>query len=163
MTIKVAVVGAGNIGCAIGVQLLHAGLDTTLIARPQIAADIAANGLRLSDYRGQQWHRTASQVPVSTTLDATRDATLVLLAVKCADVHATAAALAPQLRAVVAALHLGSVLRRVRPERNVANLRRLPLPSLDRLVELRPLRDLEYRNGVLNDVLRPVERLHNGC
>lgn len=98
MTIKVAVVGAGNIGCAIGVQLLHAGLDATLIARPQIAADIAANGLRLSDYRGQQWHRTASQVPVSTTLDAAREAMLVLLAVKCADVHATADALAPQLR-----------------------------------------------------------------
>ena len=45
--LKLAVMGAGAVGCYYGGMLARAGHDVTLIARPVHVAAIAQNGLRL--------------------------------------------------------------------------------------------------------------------
>jgi len=50
--IKIAVVGAGSVGCYFGGMLARAGQDVSLIARPQHVQAINQNGL-LMDRSGQ--------------------------------------------------------------------------------------------------------------
>ena len=47
---KVAVLGAGSVGCFIGGAWGAAGLPVTLIGRPRIAHDIRDHGLTLTDF-----------------------------------------------------------------------------------------------------------------
>lgn len=48
--LKVAVFGAGSIGCYVGGQLAAGGLDVTLLGRDRFKADIDAHGLTLTHY-----------------------------------------------------------------------------------------------------------------
>ena len=51
---RIAVLGAGSVGCFIGGCWQAAGFPVTFIGRPKIAHDIRENGLNLSDFTG--WH-----------------------------------------------------------------------------------------------------------
>jgi 2-dehydropantoate 2-reductase len=84
---RIAVLGAGSVGCFIGGCWQAAGLPVTFIGRPKIAEDIRANGLTLSDYSGWQTHIT--DVDYRTDPGALADADIIALTVKSA---ATAAA-----------------------------------------------------------------------
>ncbi|HEX5257497.1 MAG TPA: 2-dehydropantoate 2-reductase N-terminal domain-containing protein, partial [Sphingomicrobium sp.] len=53
---KIAVLGAGSVGCFIGGAWQAVGLPLTFIGRPRIAQDIAKHGLTVSDYSGWQAH-----------------------------------------------------------------------------------------------------------
>ena len=53
---KVAILGAGSVGCFIGGAWSAAGLDVTFIGRPKLSSDIDEHGLTLSDYNGWQAH-----------------------------------------------------------------------------------------------------------
>jgi len=77
---RIAVIGAGAIGCTLGALLKRAGHDVTLIGRPEQVAAIRKGGLRLDGALG----RFIVQVPVAKQLDV-RPA-LALLAVKSQDV-----------------------------------------------------------------------------
>ncbi len=50
--LRIAVAGAGSVGCYVGGCLALAGRDVTLLLRPALAAPIARHGLRLSDLDG---------------------------------------------------------------------------------------------------------------
>ena len=90
---RVAVVGAGAVGCYFGGMLARAGAVVTLIGRPQHVDAIGRDGLFLDalSFRGY--------VPASasTRIEAAQGAQLVLFCVKSFDTEEAAASLAPHL------------------------------------------------------------------
>jgi 2-dehydropantoate 2-reductase len=91
--LKVAVMGAGAVGCYFGGMLARAGHDVVLIARPQHVEAIARGGLRM------QTRTFDERVPATATMDAgaVRDADLVLFSVKSTDTEAAGAQIRPHL------------------------------------------------------------------
>ncbi|MGE0808091.1 MAG: ketopantoate reductase family protein [Burkholderiaceae bacterium] len=102
---RVAVYGAGAVGCYFGARLAEAGAPVTLIARPAHVEAIARDGLRF-DSDGQQ-RRIA--IRADTGPESVRDAELVLCCVKSRDIDAAGRVLAPLLRddAVVLSMQNG--------------------------------------------------------
>lgn len=102
---KIAVMGAGAVGCYYGGLLARSGHAVTLIGRPVHVEAIQRNGLRL------QTADTDLHVPLtaSTEPNAVRDAEMVLCCVKTADTAAAAAAMVPFLSpdAVIVSLQNG--------------------------------------------------------
>lgn len=90
---KVAVMGAGAVGCYYGAMLARAGHEVVLIGRPAHVEAVNANGLRLEtrDFDGQ--------VPMaaSTEPGAVQGADLVLFCVKSTDSESAAALIGPHL------------------------------------------------------------------
>ena len=90
---KVAVMGAGAVGCYFGGLLARGGHEVTLIARPHHVAAIRRDGLRMET-------RTFDErVPVSAAADAgaVQGADLVLFSVKSTDTESAGAQLRPFL------------------------------------------------------------------
>jgi 2-dehydropantoate 2-reductase len=102
---KVAVLGAGAVGCYFGGMLARAGAPVTLIGRPHHVAALARDGLWLEGLHFQEW------VPLGASIsaEAARGAAVVLLAVKSFDTEEAARSLAPHLApgAVVLSLQNG--------------------------------------------------------
>lgn len=91
--LKVAVMGAGAVGCYFGGMLARAGHEVVLIARPEHVAAINADGLRLQTKAfDEQVRLRASSEP-----DAVQGAGLVLFCVKSTDTEAAAAQIKPYL------------------------------------------------------------------
>ena len=102
---RIAVVGAGAVGCYFGGVLARAGLPVTLIGRRAHVEAIRANGLVIERATG----REVVRVSASESMDAVRDADIVLVCVKSPDSEAAARDLAPRLSpaAVVVSLQNG--------------------------------------------------------
>jgi 2-dehydropantoate 2-reductase len=102
---KVAVLGAGAVGCFYGGMLARAGVPVTLIGRAAHVESIRRDGLAI------EWadRRETIRVDASTDVAAVHDADLVLVCVKSPDTGAAARSLAPHLAAdaVVASLQNG--------------------------------------------------------
>ena len=77
---KVAVLGAGSVGCFIGGAWGAAGLPVTLIGRPRIAHDIRDHGLTLTDFTG--WKATVEEVDFSCVPEPLSDADIIFVTVK---------------------------------------------------------------------------------
>jgi 2-dehydropantoate 2-reductase len=90
---KIAVMGAGAVGCYYGFKLARAGHDVVLIGRPQHVEAIERQGLRLET---QTFDERVS-VSASTDAGAVRGAQLVLFCVKSTDTESGAAAIKPHL------------------------------------------------------------------
>src|SRR6185436_1615071 len=90
---KIAVMGAGAVGCYYGGMLARAGHGVTLIGRAQHIEAVRRQGLFL-DTQSFQAH-----VPMAASTDASgaRNAKLVLFCVKSTDTESAAGALAPHL------------------------------------------------------------------
>uniref|UniRef100_UPI0001AB29D4 2-dehydropantoate 2-reductase n=1 Tax=Cupriavidus pinatubonensis (strain JMP 134 / LMG 1197) TaxID=264198 RepID=UPI0001AB29D4 len=90
---KVAIMGAGAVGCYYGGMLARAGHEVILIARPQHVQAIEATGLRLETQSFDE------QVKVSASSDpsAVQGADLVLFCVKSTDTQSAALAMKPAL------------------------------------------------------------------
>jgi 2-dehydropantoate 2-reductase len=93
--IKVAVLGAGAVGCYYGGMLARAGHQVTLIGRPVHVEAFRRAGLHFEGLKFDE------QVPVeaSTEASAVRGARLVLFCVKSTDTEQAAAQIAPHLDA----------------------------------------------------------------
>jgi 2-dehydropantoate 2-reductase len=80
---RIAVAGAGSIGCYAGGCLRLAGRRVTLLLRPALAEDITRHGLRISDFEGAE-RRLASDALNLTTEPAAAlaQANVVLVTVK---------------------------------------------------------------------------------
>ena len=92
-TLKVAVMGAGAVGCYYGGMLARAGHDVTLIARPQHALAIERNGLRMQTTTFDEQVRLTA----STDASAAQGADLVLFCVKSLDTESAGIELGPHL------------------------------------------------------------------
>src|SRR5204863_7598314 len=94
---KVAILGAGAVGCFIGGCWKAAQLPVTFIGRPRMAADIAANGLTISDYNG--WRDHLSDIDYRTEPSALAEASTILVCVKSGATAQAAADIAEHGRA----------------------------------------------------------------
>ena len=94
-SIRVAVLGAGAVGCYYGGMLARAGHRVTLIGRPLHVDVFRESGLHFEGLKFDE------QVPVEagTEASAVRGAKLVLFCVKSTDTEAAAAQIAPHLDA----------------------------------------------------------------
>ena len=90
---KIAVMGAGAVGCYYGGMLARAGHDVTLIARPQHVEAIARGGLRMETVQFDEHVKLAA----TTDPAAVAGADLVLFSVKSTDTEAAGAHIAPHL------------------------------------------------------------------
>ena len=116
---KIAVFGAGAIGCWVGGRLAAGGADVTLIGRPRVMSELG-DGLVLSELGGKTWRVTPT---LATEAAAARDAEVVLVTVKSAQTNEAGRALANVGTGVVVSLqngiHNAEVLRAVMPGRVV--------------------------------------------
>lgn len=120
--LKVAVMGAGAVGCYYGGMLARAGHDVVLIARPEHVQAITLAGLR------QQTQSFDERVPLraSTEPGAVQGADVILFCVKSTDTEAAGALIRPFLPASTLVLCLqngvdnADRLRAVLPQQNVA-------------------------------------------
>jgi 2-dehydropantoate 2-reductase len=99
---RIAVMGAGAVGCYYGFKLARAGHDVLLIGRPQHVEAIERQGLRLET----QTFDERIRVSASTEAGAVRGAQLVLFCVKSSDTESAAAAIQPHLAADALVLSL---------------------------------------------------------
>ncbi len=122
--LKVAVMGAGAVGCYYGGMLARAGHEVVLIARPHHVEAINRHGLRLqtSAFDEQVGHPLSA----SSEASAVQGADLVLFCVKSTDTALAGASMRPYLApgALVLSLQNGvenaDVLRSVLPQQAVA-------------------------------------------
>jgi 2-dehydropantoate 2-reductase len=91
--LKIAVMGAGAVGCYFGGMLARAGHEVTLVARPQHVQAIRRDGLRL------QATGFDEQIPVaaSSQAAAVQGADVVLFSVKSTDTEAAGLEIRPHL------------------------------------------------------------------
>ena len=121
-TLKVAVMGAGAVGCYYGGMLARAGHDVVLIARPQHVEAIQRDGLRMETRTFDEQVRLAA----SSDAAAVKGADLVLFCVKSTDTEKAGAQMLSYLSpdALVMTLQNGvdnaDRLRTVLPGRQVA-------------------------------------------
>ena len=92
---KIAVMGAGAVGCYYGGMLARAGHAVVLVGRPQHVAAIERDGLLLDT----QTFREHVALAAATDAGGVAGAQLVLCCVKSTDTAAAAAAMAPHLAA----------------------------------------------------------------
>jgi 2-dehydropantoate 2-reductase len=90
---KIAVMGAGAVGCYYGAMLARAGHSVVLIGRPALVAAVKEDGLLLES------KQFTGRVPMQadTSPSAVKDADLVLFCVKSGDTESAGAAIAPHL------------------------------------------------------------------
>lgn len=81
-TARIAVLGAGLIGCYVGGRLAHGGADVTLIGRAGVMEPIRQRGLRLTDLRGVDLHVPPGRVRATEDAAALAGADLILVTVK---------------------------------------------------------------------------------
>jgi 2-dehydropantoate 2-reductase len=101
-SIRVAVLGAGAVGCFFGGMLARAGHAVTLIGRPAHVEAFKANGLHFEGLKFDE------RIPVeaSTEASAVRGARVVLFCVKSTDTEGAAAQIAPHLDADAVVVNL---------------------------------------------------------
>jgi 2-dehydropantoate 2-reductase len=88
--LKLAVFGAGSIGCFVGGAWQAAGLDVSYIGREAIGAAIREDGLTLTDFSGWRRRLPPEEVDFSTKSAALKAADVILLTVKSNDTVAAA-------------------------------------------------------------------------
>ena len=79
---RVAVFGAGSIGCYVGGAWAAAGLDVTLIGRERLAKAVAGYGLTIGDYTGWRHGFAPGEIAFTTDPAALADADIILVTVK---------------------------------------------------------------------------------
>ncbi|MEU4602781.1 2-dehydropantoate 2-reductase [Kribbella sp. NPDC023972] len=95
---RIVVYGAGGIGCYVGGRLLATGTPVTFVGRQRMADELAAHGLRLTDYLGADLRVTAADLRYETSPGAAAEADLVLVTVKSAATESAAGELAEVLK-----------------------------------------------------------------
>jgi len=121
---RIAVMGAGGVGCYYGAMLARAGRKVALVGRAQHVDAVRRSGLRL-EMEGSQ---LTVPVEASTAPEAVRGAELVLFSVKSPDTEAAGKAMAPYLGRDTAILTLQNGVDNA--ERLAAALGREVIPAV---------------------------------
>ena len=82
---KVAILGAGSVGCFIGGAWAAAGVPVTFIGRRGMSNDVDEHGLTLSDYAGWQARLAPGDVDFRCGPEALQEAQVIALTVKSGD------------------------------------------------------------------------------
>jgi 2-dehydropantoate 2-reductase len=99
--VKIAVHGAGSIGCWVGGAWAAGGLDITLIGRAPVGREIADNGLTLTDGEGGRIALRPDEIRFATGPEDLAGADIVALCVKSTGTEAAAEEIARHARADV--------------------------------------------------------------
>src|SRR6185312_11484534 len=91
---KIAVMGAGAVGCYFGARLARAGHEVTLIARPAHVDAITQHGL-IFESGGTREHIPAQATPEASGVAS---ADVVLFCVKSTDTESAGQSIAPHLK-----------------------------------------------------------------
>src|ERR671926_1230004 len=91
---KIAVLGAGAIGCFVGGGCQAAGLPVTFIGRRKLSQEVDEHGLTLSDYSGWRVQLRPGDIDYRCGAEPLRDAEIILVTVKSGDTAAAAAEIA---------------------------------------------------------------------
>ncbi|HEX8838914.1 MAG TPA: 2-dehydropantoate 2-reductase [Sphingomicrobium sp.] len=91
---KVAILGAGSVGCFIGGTWAAAGVPVTFIGRPKLSKDVDEHGLTLSDYSGWQLHLAPGEIDYRCGPEGLDDAEVIAVTVKSGDTAKAAADIA---------------------------------------------------------------------
>lgn len=122
---RIAIHGAGSIGCFVGGVWAAAGLDVTLIGRNYVQETIAAHGMTLTDYDGFSAKVAASDISFSISPTALNGADIIGLAVKSTGTEGAAAEIKAHAKpgAIVVSLQNGisnvEKLRTLLPDQTV--------------------------------------------
>ena len=125
MSSKIVVAGAGSVGCFVGGLLKAAGRNVSFLARPRIEAELATNGLILTDYSGMQVTVPQSEIEIASTPSLLSKADIVLVTVKSGATHEMARLIAQYTSpsAVIVSLQNGiqnaDILRRTLPTHDI--------------------------------------------
>jgi 2-dehydropantoate 2-reductase len=119
---RVAVVGAGAVGCYFGGLLARGGAPVVMIGRHAFVEAVKAHGLFLDTLHFQE----RVQVEASSALTAIRGAELVLFCVKSVDNAATARELAPLLSPGATVVTLQNGVDNVEQIRAASNVQAMP-------------------------------------
>ena len=92
--LKVAILGAGSVGCFIGGAWAAAGVPVTLIGRRKLAKDVDEFGLTVSDYSGWEARLAPGDVDYRCGPEGLDEAQIIALTVKSGDTAAAAAEIA---------------------------------------------------------------------
>ncbi|HEX8380095.1 MAG TPA: 2-dehydropantoate 2-reductase N-terminal domain-containing protein, partial [Allosphingosinicella sp.] len=87
---KVAILGAGSVGCFVGGAWAAAGIPVSFVGREKIGREIAENGLTLTDHSGWRVRLAPDQVDFSTRPAALAGADIIALCVKSTGTAAAA-------------------------------------------------------------------------
>jgi 2-dehydropantoate 2-reductase len=115
---RLAVLGAGAVGCYFGGMLARAGAPVTLIGRPLHAGAIARHGLFFDGLQFQQH----IQVAASTEISTARDAEVVLFCVKTLNTEEASRSLAPHLGPNATVISLQNGVDNVERIRSASNI-----------------------------------------
>lgn len=85
MSLKVAIFGAGSIGCYLGGQLLNGGVDVTFIGRPCFQEALTENGLTLTHWARDKIHIDKARIKFETSAQGVKEADIILVTVKSQD------------------------------------------------------------------------------
>ncbi|HSD51183.1 MAG TPA: 2-dehydropantoate 2-reductase, partial [Candidatus Methylomirabilis sp.] len=119
---RIAVMGAGALGCYFGGMFARAGAPVTLIGRAHHVEAMARAGLFFDSIHFQE------QIPVSASMDAAavRDAEIVLLCVKTPDTEEAAKSLAPHLAGEAVLVSLQNGVDNVERIRSATGIETIP-------------------------------------
>ena len=87
---KVAILGAGSVGCFVGGSWQAAGVPVTFIGRRRLSKDIDQHGLTLTDYSGWEARLAPGDVDYRCGPEALEEAEVIALTVKSGDTAAAA-------------------------------------------------------------------------
>lgn len=87
---KIGILGAGSIGCYLGAHFIYKGINTVLVGREKIVREISNNGLRITDFRGKDFHLSSKQVNCTTSIESLADRDIILITLKSASSETTA-------------------------------------------------------------------------
>lgn len=80
--VKIAIAGAGSIGCFVGGALAAAGHEVVFLARPRIAEQLSTHGLHVSNYADWRANIEPKDIKIGDAPSLLADADLVLVTVK---------------------------------------------------------------------------------
>lgn len=110
---RIAIFGAGSIGCYVGGRLLAAGCDVVFIGRAHSGEELRRHGLHISDYLGYDQQIAGADIEFSEDPAAAANKDLVIVCVKSAGTQAVAERLDHVLKPHSAVLSLQNGLHNV--------------------------------------------------
>jgi 2-dehydropantoate 2-reductase len=87
---KIAIVGAGSVGCYLGGCLTANGVDVILVGRERMKKQLTSHGLQVTDWKGRDATMQIDQLQFSVSMESIADANYIFLTVKSGDTGCTA-------------------------------------------------------------------------
>lgn len=96
---RIAIAGAGSIGCFVGGVLAEAGRNVSMLGRGKLAERVQQDGLTISDIDGWTSHLSPAQVGMTTDPAMLAEANIILVCVKSGATEDMARAIAAHAKA----------------------------------------------------------------